>query len=272
MYSRMLEDNAFCFDTDDGAGGSSDAGDEEVSEEADEVDEEAEAAEAAAGTGPKPGSKRWNKIYARSKLADQYQGYGSPAEIAQKLARLEILDQAIDEKEEEGESDDKETSDLKEKRALIRKQLREVEPELQHLGELTGYAADHAESLRTRAAEACVDAMKENGFEVSDESYKFFANSLNNIIKSDRRLYLIYLTSPERAVAKAYETYAKPFQAESDRKKGAALAREGTALKRLPKHVKSGSSSAPVKRQKEAADNKEAEAQFIKQFEDLQEE
>ena len=271
----MYGEDTIYLDTDEGGGadGSSDDGGEEGSDDGVEEEgaEEGAAEEGAKGTGPKPGSKRWNKIYARSKVADTYEGYGTPAEIAQKFARLELLDQKIEGKEDAGESDDKETKDLKERQSLIRKQLREVEPALEHLEELQEYAADMSESLRERAADACREAMEESGIEVNDKSYGFFARSLNSIIKGDRRLYLIYLTSPEKAVEKAYEEYARPFQADGKREKGAALVKQGAALRKLPKQVKQGSSSAPVKKVKEAQDVKEAEKQFLEMFEAAQE-
>ncbi len=269
----MYEDETFHLDTDEGGGGadSSDEAEEEESAEGEEEEEDAEGG-AKKGTGPKPGSKRWNKIYARSKLAEQYEGHGTPAEIAQMKARLEMHEQAIEQKEEEGKGDDKETREQKEKAALIRKQLRSYEPDLEHLGALHQHAIDVSESIQARAADTCVELMEESGVEVNERSFEFFRNSLNAIIKGDRRLYLIGLTSPERAVKMAYEEYAKPFQTDGKREKSAALVRQGAALKKLPKQVKSGSSSAPVKKQKEPKDVKEAEGMFLEQFEAAQEE
>ncbi len=272
----MYEEEMFHLDSDDGGGadGSSDDGegsDEGEGEGEGDGETDAEGKPVKKGEGPKPGSKRWNKIYAGHKLSEQYQVYGTPADVAHKMARLDVIEEKIARKEEEGKDDTKEVKDLKEKHATIRKQMREIEPNLEHLEAIHDHLTEVKESLKTRAADATIEVMEEHGFEVGEESFGFFAKALDNIIDADRRLYLVYLTNPEKAIAQAYETYAKPFQAEGERKKGAALVKEGAALKRLPKTVKQGSSSAPIKKHKEAQDTKEAEKMFAEQFEALQE-
>ena len=267
--SRMYWPPGFHMDTDEGGGasGSSDEEEEEESEEEEpEVEEAAEEEEEPEDKGkkkdhaPPEGSKRFKKIYAGHKLSQKYMTLGTPEEIARGQARLEELETKAVAKAED-EPVDKE---LKAKRAAIRKQMREYEPNLEKLEGQLAYHAEVQESLKIRSADAVIEVMEEHGFEVDEENFNAMAGAVQSVMAREKKLYLIWLTNPEKAVKIAYTQFAETFQQEGTRKKNAALLKGKKGLKGLPKTVKGthGGPGGTVKPGKEAQTIKEAEDMF----------
>lgn len=271
MFSMFKDDAAMIrFDTDEGAGAAdpSDAEEEEEdpSEEEDpEEEEEEEEAEPAKGDkkqhAPPEGSKRFKKIYAGHKMAQKYAPLGTPEEIARGQARLEELEKKQVAAAEEGEPLSKEA---KAKRATIRKQMREIEPNLEKLEKQVAFQSEVQESLKVRSADAIIEIMEEHGFEVDEENFNAMAGAVQGVMARDNRLYLIWITNPEKAVKIAYKTFAETFQQEGTRKKNAALLKGKKGLKGLPKTIKAtqGGPGGPAKQGKEAQTIKEAEDMF----------
>jgi len=248
---------------------------EETEEQEPDVEEEAAEEEAPVkkGDGPPEGSKRWNKVYAGYKKGQQYEHLGSPEEIEDELLRLRAEAKATAKLEDKGK-ETKESDELKTQRAEIRKKMREVEPGLEKLESAIASQDLYAESLRARAADAVVEQMEEAGQEVTRESHAALAGVLDSIISNDKRLYLTYVTSPEKAVKLAYEKFAAPLQADSERKQKASLLKGKENLKKLPKThaASSGTGASGAKQAKEPADVREAEKLFEEQLKQLEKE
>ena len=249
---------------------------EEAEEEEPEVDAAEEADEEAPpkkGDGPPEGSKRWNKVYAGYKQAQEYGQLGSPQEIADKLTRLESIEAKIDRLDDKGKGDTKESDELKKQHADIRKKMWEVQPNLAKLDSAVNAQDLYAESLRGRAADAVVEQMEENGQEVTRESHAALAGVLDSIIQNDKRLYLTYVTSPEKAVKLAYDKFAAPLQVDSERKQKASLLKGKEGMKKLPKTVRSSGDGSPAaKAKEEPQDIRAAEKLFEEQFKQLDKE
>lgn len=200
---------------------------------------------------PPEGSKRWNKMYAKGKVADKYMRLGPPDQVEQRLQRLESIEAKLAEKQAAGEGSDKESQDLKEKRAKVRKQMREYEPLLEELEGVVHHNKQVRESLKARAADAVIETMEEAGFEVDDDSFITMAGVLEEIMKNDPRIQVIWYTNPEKAVKAAYKHYAEPFQADTERKRKAKLLKSGEKLDKLPKPHKAGGAPPGKKQEKE---------------------
>ena len=115
--------------------------------------------------------------------------------------------------------------------------------------------------------------MEDAGQEVTRESHAALAGVLDSIISNDRRLYLAYVTSPEKAVKLAYEKFAAPLQVDSERKQKASLLKGKEGMKKLPKTVRQAGDGAPSPKQtKEPADVREAEKLFEEQLKQLDKE
>jgi len=234
-------------------------GEEEEDEPAEDAgDDKAPALKKGKEEGPPEGSKRWNKIYAGHKLAQKYMRYGSPDQIAERMGRLESIEAKLAEKQAAGEGKDKESDDLKEKRAKVRKQLREYEPLLEELEGVVHHNHQVKESLKARAADAVIEEMEEAGFEVDEDSFVTMAGVLEEIMKNDPHIQLIWHTNPEKAVKYAYKKYAEPFQADTERKRKAKLLKSGEKLDKLPKPHKSGGAPPGKGKQKEPQSVSEA--------------
>ena len=275
MFWDEMKYLPFHFDTDEGGGGdgSSDDADDDTSDDDDDTGDEGDKdgdkeGDDDAGDGDKPkgkkdhhppeGSKRWNKMYAKGKVADKYMRLGPPEQVEQRLQRLESIEAKLAEKQAAGEGKDKESEDLKEKRAKVRKQLREYEPLLEELEGVVHHNRQVRDSLKARAADAVIETMEEAGFEVDEDSFATMAGVLENIMEKDSRIQLIWYTNPEKAVKTAYKHYAEPFQADTERKRKAKLLKSGEKLDKLPKPHKGGGAPPGKKKAEEPQSVSEA--------------
>ena len=126
------------------------------------------------------------------------------------------------------------------------------------------FHGEYRESLKVRSADAVIEVMEEHGFEVDEENFNAMAGAIQSVMASDNRLYLIWVSNPEKAVKIAYKQFAETFQQEGTRKKNAALLKGKKGLKNLPKTVKGthGGPGGPAKAGKEPQTIKEAEDLF----------
>jgi hypothetical protein len=276
MFNTLDEKYLFTL-TPDEKGGAADSSpaEEEVEPESDKIEPEAEEVveepeKPAPGVGPKKqvgppvGSDRWNKVYAKSKRADEYAQYGSPEKVAQDLARLRRYDEQIAAAEKKGTGDSEETDEIREQRAKVKAQLLKMFPWLEDGEKAVAHQGRHIESLRLRAGEATVAVMEEQGLEVDQESYEAFMGVLQEIIGRDRRLYTLWASDPERAVKEAAKKYAEPFKSTETRQKNAALIKGKEPHKALPKSApRSAGGPSPGPAKAEPKDIKEAESLFI---------
>ncbi len=266
----------FVDDTDPETSESSteEAVEEEPDVEDEPVEEPDEEPAAKKGEGPPEGSKRWNKVYAGYKQAQQYGELGTPQEIANELHRLRSIEATVAKLDDKGKGDTKESDELKKQHAEIRSKMHDVIPGLKKLDSISDAQDLYTESLRARAADAVVEQMEEAGQEVSRESHAALAGVLDSIISNDRRLYLTYVTSPERAVKLAYEKFAAPLQVDAERKQKASLLKGKEGLKKLPKTQRqtSGDGSPSVKKAEEPKDIRAAEQLFAEQLKQLDKE
>lgn len=288
---RTDEKEMFTLDTDTKGGAAAASPVEKAGEESDEpetdeteegVEETEEAEEQDAtppGVGPKkkhvgppPGHPRWETIYAKSKKADQYSQFGSPEQVEQDLKRLRRYDEQIDAATKKGEADTEETEEIRQARDRVKKQLVKMFPWLEQGEDAVKDAATHRDSLRQRAGEATVEVMESQGIEVDQDSFNSFSKVMQEIIASDRRLFLIYRTDPARAVKEAAEVYAQPFRQAGERKKNAALIRGKQPHAALPKAApRSTGAPAGGKAPTEPQTVKEAEAMFTARLRSLKE-
>lgn len=251
--------------------------DEPETDETEEVEESEEEKQDARppGVGPKgppPGHPRWNTIYAKSKQADKYAQFGSPEQVEQSINRLRRYDEQIEAAERKGKSDTEETDEIRQARDRVKAQLLKMFPWLEHGEDTVIDASAHRESLRIRAGEATVGVMEAQGIEVDEDSYSGFSKVMQEIIASDRRLFLIYRSDPERAVKEAAEIYAQPFRQAGERKKNADLIRGKKPHAALPKSApRSTGSPAGSKAPAEPQTVKEAEAAFLSRLRSLKE-
>jgi len=286
MLQSLDEKYMFTLAPDEKGGAADSSPAEEESEpESEEPEQEAEGAEEeheepvkpAPGVGPKKrsdgppvGSPRWNQIYAKAKNADRYAQFGSPEQVDSQLRRLQRYDEQIEAATKKAGADSDETEELKLAREKVEAQLKKmfkwfdkVEPALEDQ-EIT------RESLRQRAAEQTVEVMEAQGLKVDEESYTAFSKVLGEIIASDRRLFLIYKTNPERAVKDAAERYAEPFRQTDERKRNAALIKAKEPHKGLPKTApRSAGGPGGAKPPAEPQSIKEAEARFLEGLKQL---
>ena len=281
MFNTLDEKYLFTLAPDSQGGAAESSPAEETDEpESDEIEPEVgeEAPDAggddpvkpAPGVGPKKqvgppvGSDRWNKIYAKSKRADQYSQYGSPEKVAQDLERLHRYDEQIAAAEKKGKGDTEDTDEIREQRAKVKAQLLKMFPWLEDGEKAVAHQGRHVESLRMRAGEATVDVMEEQGLEVDQESYEAFSGVLQEIIAKDRRLYTLWASDPERAVKEAAKKYAEPFKSTESRKNKADLIRGKKPHEALPKPApRSSGGPSPGPAKAEPKDIKEAESMFI---------
>ena len=269
------EKPAYLLDTDKGGGsGTSETELEEESGEQEEESEELETEEEEeAEASPKEGKgpdfnvflkhPRGKRIYSGYKDAQEYRKMGSLEQIAADKKRLDYYDDQIAQAEE-SKSATPEAEDAKEKKAKLVKALRDLEPNLERLGEVIDNQEVYRESLRYRAAEATEGVMEELDLEVNDESYVAFSRVLQELITSDKRLFTIYTTAPERAVQAAAKLYAEPIRKTGSRKdKADLIKRRSEASKGTPAPAPRSSGGPTVKKQEEPQDIKEAEKLFV---------
>ena len=242
---------------------------EETEEIVEEVEEEV--SETPPGVGPKkgppPGHPRWERVYAGFKQAEKYSQFGSPEQVEASLRRLQRYDEQIEAADRKGKGDTEETQEMREARDRVEAQLKKMFPWFERAAEVQHDYDLRRESLRMRAGEQTVALMDELGWEHSQENYNRLSGVLQEIIASDKRLYTLYTTDPERAVKEALKAYQEPFKVQATRKQNADLIRSKKPHEALPKPApksSGGPSSAPAP--KEPQSIKEAEALFTQRL------
>mgnify|MGYP001567577371 FL=1 len=219
------------------------AAEEETEEGKEGADtEEDEELDATPPKGPYNKDARWNKVYGGYQDSKAYKVFGTPAEVAKKIARAEIFEEELarasaPEVEEEPASD--EEAAQKAKVTKVRKDLDTIYPELPQVVKMIG---SYAESLERRARNETVKIAKEYGVDP-----KRLETTLSVLINEDADLYFEYLGDPRGTVREAAKHYFGPAgrKPSTERKEGADALRGKEKKDALPKTHKP-SSGAPA--------------------------
>lgn len=218
--------------------------------------------------------KRFQEFLAKHKNLKQYEQYGSPEEIGgliQYVQALEARIERLDEKRDDGEKKSPEQKDLEAKRAEARKQLREIDPDLDKIGSLEQALGAQYRSLEVRAMDETTKILGEAGLGTTKAEVAGMANILADIIGSDEVLHAEYVGNPREAVRQAFKRLTKLAGTVSERASKAALQKDKEGLKKLPKTHGPGGGGGEGTSDKEPRTLREAEARAMRRMESLRE-
>lgn len=195
----------------------------------------------------------WNKdprfkdFIGKRKLLKEYEGLGSPGEIAGYVQQLESRVSAMENERKPKEPKTTEQQEHEANLAKARKQLREIDPDLESLGSLKASVEAQNRSLEVRALDETAKVMKDAGLSAGKGEITGMTNILAEIIGSDEVLLAEYMGNPREAVRLAWKKLgAIAKSAGVDRSEVAAAQREKEKQTKLPKpQSASGSTGIP---------------------------
>ena len=187
--------------------------------------------------------------------AAQYEGFGTPTELAQKLARADMLEDlvAADEKKPEPKTAEERTE--AQKAEWARRELEKLLPELKEFNELKnklGAAEAMIELQKSAIEDEAMETTEELAEELGMDSGAL-ATMLIPVIKTDKKLLRQYNTGKsEAAVRGALKVLQAKFGGKSDIKERAdALKQADLASHKLPKtHTPGGKPEATAELKK----------------------